>query len=147
MCRVRRYNRREMSVGTFRHRVAIGATEAGPYVPVEALVDTGATYSLFPRPLLSRLGVVPHDQAEFILADGRTITRELAILVVRIGDRTRPAVCVVGDEDSDSLLGATTLELFGLAADPVNRRLVPAALYLYYHRLDRLLEQQAYPVA
>ncbi len=125
-----------MSVSTFRHRVAIGATEAGPYVPVEALVDTGATYSLFPRPLLSGLGVVPHDQAEFILADGRMIIRELATVVVRIGDRTRHALCIVGDEGDDSLLGATTLELFGLAADPVNGRLVPARLYLYSHRLD-----------
>ncbi len=129
-----------MSISTFRHQVAIGATEAGPFVPVEALVDTGATYSLFPRPLLSRLGVVPHDRAEFILADGRTIVRELAILVMRIGDRTRPAVCIIGDEGDDSLLGVTTLELFGLAADPVNHRLVPAALYLKSHRLDVLLD-------
>lgn len=135
----RGYDREEMSISTFRHRVSIGATEAGPYVTVEALVDTGATYSLFPRPLLSRLGVVPHDRAEFILADGRTITRELATVVMRIDDRTRHTLCIVGDEEDDSLLGATTLELFGLMADPVNHRLVPAALRLYSHRLGPLL--------
>jgi clan AA aspartic protease len=97
------------------------------------LVNTGATHSLFPRPLLARLGVAPHDQAEFILADGRTITRDLARVVVKIDTRTRHALCIVGDDGDHALLGATTLELFGLAADPVNRRLVPAPLYLAAH--------------
>ena len=124
-------------MGLFRQRVEIGATDAGPFAPVDALVDTGATYSLFPGRLLSQLGVMPHDRAEFILADGRTITRELAIVVMRIGHRTRPAVCIIGDDESHSLLGATTLELFGLAADPVNQRLVPTPLYLMPHRLTR----------
>ena len=124
-------------MGLFRQRVEIGATDAGPFAPVDAVVDTGATYSLFPRNLLSRLGVVAHDRAEFILADGRTIVRELAIVVIRIGDRTRPAVCIIGDDEGHSLLGATTLELFGLAADPVNGRLVPTPLYLLTHRLTQ----------
>ena len=123
-------------MGTFRHSVEIGTTAIGPYISVEALVDTGATYSLFPRPFLTRLGVVPHDRAEFTPADGRTIVRELATVVVRIGSKTRHALCIVGDENSEALLGATTLELFGLAADPVNRRLVPAPLYLAAHRTN-----------
>jgi len=124
-----------MSMGTFQHRIDVAVNERGPYVSVEAWVDTGATYSLFPRPLLTRLGVVPHDRAEFVLADGRTIVRELATVVVRIGGRIRFALCIVGDEESGALLGATTLELFGLAADPVNRRLVPVRLHLAAHRV------------
>ena len=32
---------------------------------------------------------------------------------------------------------STTLELFGLAADPVNQRLVPTPLYLLPHRLTQ----------
>ena len=122
-------------MGLFRQRVEIGATDAGPFAPVDAVVDTGAIYSLFPGGLLSRLGVMPHDRAEFILADGRTITRELATVVVRIEDRTRHALCIVGDDEGHSLLGATTLELFGLAADAVNGRLVPTPLYLLLHHI------------
>jgi len=123
-------------MGLFRQRVEIGATDAGLFAPVDAVVDTGATYSLFPRSLLARLGVTAHDQAEFIVADGRTIVRELAIVTVRIGDRSRPVVCIIGD-DAHSMLGATTLEMFGLAVDPVNQRLVPTPLYLLSHPIIR----------
>jgi clan AA aspartic protease len=117
-------------MGTFRCTVEIAATGDGPFERVEALVDTGATYSQFPRSLLARLGVSPHDRAEFVLADGRTVLRDLATVVVRLEGRVRHVLCVVGDDGTEPLLGATTLELFGLAADPVNRRLVRATLYL-----------------
>lgn len=117
-------------MGTFRHPAAVAATEHGPFVLVEALVDTGATYSLFPRTLLTRLGIMPHDRAEFVLADGRNIVRELATVVLRLDDRMRHVLCIVGEDRDEPLLGATALELFGLTADPVNRRLVPATLYL-----------------
>ncbi len=117
-------------MGTFRQVVEIGPSDAGPFEPVEAVVDTGATFSQFPRSLLSRLGVRPIEQQEFTLADGRRVAREVAVVTVRLGGRTRPTVCVVGDEGVPALLGAVTLESFGLAADPVNRRLVPAELYL-----------------
>ena len=36
--------------------------------------------------------------------------------------------CSASDEESQALLGAYTLEAFSLAADPVNRRLVPVEL-------------------
>ncbi len=115
---------------TFRHPAAVAATEHGPFVLVEALVDTGATYSLLPRSLFTRLGVAPHDRAEFVLADGRRIVRELVTVVFRLDDRTRHVLCIVGENGDEPLMGATALELFGLTADPVNRRLVPATLYL-----------------
>ena len=117
-------------MGTFRHPVEIAATEAGPFAQVEAIVDTGATYSMFPRPLIAQLSISPQEQAEFVLADGRRVLRDLAIVTVRLDGRIRPSVCVVGDDGAEALLGAVTLESFGLAADPVNRRLVSAPLYL-----------------
>jgi clan AA aspartic protease len=117
-------------VSTFKYPVEVAAVESGTFVSVEALVDTGATYSLFPRTLMARLGVVSHDRAEFVLADGRSVTRELATVVLRLEGRTRHALCIVGEDGHEPLLGATTLELFGLIPDPVNRRLVPATLYL-----------------
>jgi len=49
-------------MGTFRHPVELSATAAGPFVMVQAVVDTGATDSLLPRPLLTQLGVVPHNK-------------------------------------------------------------------------------------
>jgi hypothetical protein len=41
-----------------------------------------------------------------------------------------PTVCIIADDGQLTLLGAVTQETFGLAADPVNRRLVPAELFL-----------------
>ncbi len=117
-------------MGTFRQRVEVGFSEAGPFAPVDALVDTGATYTLLPRAVVAPLGVQPRERGEFILADGRTVEREIAIVVVRLDGRTRPTVCVIDEAAPNALLGAVTLEEFGLAADPVNRRLIPAPKYL-----------------
>ena len=115
---------------TFRQMVEVGPGPAGPFVPVEAVVDTGATFSQFPRSVLASLGVVPIEQQEFTLADARKVVRDIAAVSVRLDGRTRPTVCVIADDGSPALLGAVTLETFGLAADPVNRRLVRAELYL-----------------
>jgi predicted aspartyl protease len=110
--------------------VEVGPSDAGPFERVEAVVETGATFSQFPRSLLARMGVRPVEEQEFTLADGRRVRREVAVVTVRLEGRTRPTVCVVGDDGVPSLLGALTLQMFGLAADPVNRRLIPAELYL-----------------
>ncbi len=118
-------------MGTFRYSMEVGRSDAGPFEQVEAVVDTGATFSQFPRSLLARLGVTPVEQREFTLADSRRIVRDIAIVTVRLEGRTRPTVCVVGEDGGPSLLGAVTLETFGLAADPVNRRLIQAELYLF----------------
>jgi hypothetical protein len=40
------------------------------------------------------------------------------------------SACIVGGSGNEPLPGATTLELFGLTADSVHQRLVPATLYL-----------------
>lgn len=110
--------------------VEIGALDGGPFEPVDALVDTGATYTFLPRNLLDRLGVRPDDTCPFVLADGRQLTYPTAWIRVRIDGRTQPTIAVFGDPDADPLLGAFTLEGFRLAADPVNRRLVPVPALL-----------------
>ena len=51
-------------------------------------------------------------------------------MTVRLDGRVLPTVCVMADDGQPALLGAVTLETFGLTVDPVNRRLVPAELYL-----------------
>lgn len=117
-------------MGTFQQRIEVAATREGPFVSVDMLVDTGATYTLLPRRISDELGVGPHQQEEFILADGRTVMREIAEVFVRLGGRVVTTLCIIGDDDDQPLLGAYTLEGFGLAADPVNRRLVTSRKYL-----------------
>jgi aspartyl protease family protein len=112
-------------VGTFTVEIEIGDPRGERWERVEALVDTGASYTWLPADLLARLGVVPERRREFQIADGRIIERDLAVTMARWDGDALPTLVVFGDEGSPVLLGAYTLEGFGLAADPVNRRLLP----------------------
>ena len=112
-------------MGTFRVAVEIGDPEGRRYEPVEALVDTGATYTSVPRPLLEALGVIPHTRARFRLADGHHVEREIGHAWIKIGDHTAVTIVVFADPDSPALLGAYALEGLLLAPDPVAGRLIP----------------------
>ena len=112
-------------MGTFRVEVEVGDPEGRRYERVEALVDTGATYTSLPRPLLEALGVTPHARDSFVLADGRHVERDIGRAWIRVGVRIEVTLVVFADPGSPVLLGAYALEGLRLAADPVARRLVP----------------------
>jgi clan AA aspartic protease len=114
-------------MGTFRVEVDVGDPEGRRYERVEAVVDTGATYTSLPRPLLEALGVMPHARASFVLADGRRVEREIARTWIRIDDRIEMTLVVLAEPGHPPLLGAYALEGLRLAADPVARRLVPVS--------------------
>jgi aspartyl protease family protein len=111
-------------VGTFRVALEIGDPEGSRWETVEALVDTGASYTLVPRHLLLSLGVRTTFRRPFTLADGRQVDCEMAETRVRLDGQTRTTLVIFGEEGAVPLLGAYTLEGFGLAPDPVNRRLI-----------------------
>jgi clan AA aspartic protease len=92
---------------------------------IEALVDTGATYSVLPRSVLDRLGVSPKDRMAFSLADERIVEYDLGEVSIELGDKERTVLVVFGPDQAQPLLGATTSELFGLGVDPVAQRLIP----------------------
>ena len=105
--------------------VEIGDPQGQRWERVEALVNTGATYTTLPASLLRRLGVVPHDRASFRLGDGGRIELEIGRTWVRIGANGEFSLVVFGQGASEPLLGAVTLEEFRLAPDPLVQRLVP----------------------
>jgi len=90
-----------------------------------ALVDTGALYSWIPGRILRELGLEPTDQIEFVMANGKVETREMTEAVVRLSGQVRHTIFVFGEGTDQVLLGAYTLEGFGLAVDTRNKRLVP----------------------
>lgn len=112
-------------VGTFHQRIAIAATPEGPFVEMQALVDTGATYTLVPSPILEELGVTPFATWPIVTADGRTIEKGIGFAILRLNGEAFPNPCIFGDPGTEPLLGAVTLEIFRLAADPVGERLIP----------------------
>ena len=114
--------RYKSAVGTFQVQLEVGGPGRDRFEPVDALVDTGSTYTVLPRALLRELGVSVNSRARFVLADGSEVERDLGRAWVRFEDREQYTLVVFGD---DPLLGAVTLEEFLLAPDPVARRLVP----------------------
>ena len=112
-------------MGTFRVEIGIGDQQGLQYEYVEALVDSGATYNILPASLLRRLGVEVWRSGTFSLADGRSIRRDLGQTRVRLNGDEAIAPVVFGDEGVQPLLGAVTLEIFGLGIDPVRMRLIP----------------------
>lgn len=109
---------------TFSVNMEIGDSRGEVWEAVDALVDTGSTYTWIPTQVLERLEVRPQFQREFETADGRIVQRDLAIAMVRWNGETMPTLVVFGGATDAVLMGAYTLEGFALAADPVNRRLV-----------------------
>src|SRR3972149_5983394 len=112
-------------MGTFRPNLEIGDPQGQRYESVESLVDTGSSYTWAPGDLLKRLGVGPQFRMEFETAAGRVIERDVAQTWVRHDSNAHISFVVFGEEGSLPLLGAYTLEGFGLAPDPLRQRLVP----------------------
>jgi predicted aspartyl protease len=112
-------------VGTFNVTIEVAAGPDGPFEPIDAMVDTGATFTVVPASILRRLGVEVTRQVGFVLADGTRIERDAGWMVVRVDGEESPSPVVFGEDDAPVLLGAVTLEVLLLGVDPVNERLVP----------------------
>src|SRR3990172_4453255 len=112
-------------MSVFRVTIEVQDARGEGFQPLEALVDTGATWTWIPRDILGRLGYTPTLKRSLRTADNRIIERDAGWIHLRIGEETSPSLCIFGDEGSEVLLGAFTLEGFSLAPDPVNERLVP----------------------
>ncbi len=112
-------------MGNFR--VTLGVSDSGRahFEHIEALVDTGATYTQLPASLIGSLGVAPLGTLSFRLVNGQSVMRDVGEAPLQIDDMVRTSPVIFGDDESDILLGAVTLEVFGLGVDPVNQKLSP----------------------
>jgi predicted aspartyl protease len=95
----------------------------------ESLVDSGAVYSVVPKNILKNLGIKPTSSEEFILANGEIIKRPIENAYFGYQGKVRAAPVVFGDKGV-FLLGATTIEAFGLILDPIRRELRPLPIVL-----------------
>jgi 4a-hydroxytetrahydrobiopterin dehydratase len=109
------------------------------------VVDTGAFYTLVPASLLHELGVQATFRRHFEIADGRTIERDVGEVAVRLDGKIIHTLCVFGDEGSEPLLGAFTLEGFAVLPDPVNKRLTPLETLPLLASTDTLVAKHCVP--
>lgn len=99
-------------------------------VDEQFLVDSGAVYSLVPRTDLERIGIEPHSRRSFILANGEQVEREIGSAIFEYLGQRGDSLVIFGEEGDSPLLGATTLEGFGLVLDPFRRELKPLPMLL-----------------
>jgi clan AA aspartic protease len=104
-------------------RILVAKDLGSTPVPVRALVDTGATYSMIPRRILTSLGVTPTEKMPIRLGDGRRKTRDLGLAAVRYGKHATPTWVLFGEPGDTIVLGALTLEELALQVDPKSRTL------------------------
>lgn len=123
-------------MGTFRQQIELGDFQGSRFTSVEALVDTGASYTSVPQDVLHNLRIEPTEERRFVLANGQRVTYGMTWVRVRIDHQEHPTLVVFGDTGSQVLLGAVTLEEFGLGVDPLNLRLVPVEAFLVGIRED-----------
>ncbi|MYC37730.1 MAG: Retroviral aspartyl protease [Chloroflexi bacterium] len=111
-------------MGTFTVSLTVGNLETGATETVNALVDTGATYSMIPASVLERIGITPTRSRRLRIASGERVERQTALAFFETEGYEGEARVVFGPEGL-YLLGATALEDMLLVVDPVSKRLVP----------------------
>ena len=93
----------------------------GKSTVLNAIVDTGATFTKIPLYVANELGLEAKYETKVELGDGHIITRKLAPAEVEIEDVRRLILVSIGEEKP--LLGYTTLELLGFKVNPITGKL------------------------
>lgn len=99
-------------------------------IEADFLVDSGAAYTVLPQALVKKLDLKPSFKQEFILADGRKVTRNISSAFIEYQGREVASPVVLGRERDSLLLGSLTLEALGLILNPFERKLYPAKLMM-----------------
>ena len=111
-------------MGEFYWPIGVWSTDGERLETVDALVDTGASYSLFPRSMLERLGIEKRFVLSFEQADGGVIDRDVGQAVLVINGSESSMRVIFGEDDADPLIGSNALQEFLLLVDPVGEQLV-----------------------
>ena len=112
-------------MSTFTVNLGIADRRRERYVTVDALVDTGATYTSLPSSILADLGIEQKEVRRFRIADNRVVEFPVGEALLRLEDREFTAVVIFASDAATPLVGMKTLEMFGLGVDPIEERLVP----------------------
>lgn len=95
-----------------------------------ALVDTGATFSVLPIALARELAIEATDTTTVETAAG-PLEMELGWAIIEVGDRRTPSPVLIAEHAEHVLLGVVTLEILGLGVDPRKGELTEVNALLY----------------
>lgn len=118
-----------MTMGTFTAKFRIWNPDHPDRVEdLEAIVDTGAAFSWISRARLERLGVSPSRRMPFRTIEGHVLERDMAAVYVSSNGYSVPDVVVMTEPGEVEVLGVHSIEGLGLAADPIQKKLVPTVM-------------------
>jgi len=112
-------------MGTFYVAIQVADRFRERHVSVDAMVDTGSTYTSLPESLLAELGIEREESDIFELADSRLVEYGMGETRVRLEGRELTVPVIFAADDAVPLVGMTTLEILRLGIDPVAEKLVP----------------------
>jgi clan AA aspartic protease len=96
---------------------------------VDALVDTGATWTSVPRSLVTNLNLRHEGSVRVNTAAGAQ-ELEHSFARIEVAGKSLVTHLLISDSLPTVLIGVTTLEALGLAVDPPKERLVESEVYL-----------------
>ena len=116
-------------MGTFYVTIQVADRFRERYVNVDAMVDTGSTYTSLPETLLEELGIEREETDVFELADNRLVEYDLGDIRLRLEGREHYVPVIFAPDNATPLVGAVTLEIMRLGIDPVAEKLVPVTAF------------------
>jgi len=117
-------------MGTFSVEALVAARQTPEQrEPIELLVDSGSTYTWIATARLRALSVAPTERRRVVTIEGQVVERDAAEVLITLEGRTLHTICLFGNAGDLDVLGAVTLEGFGLGIDPVQRKLIPVIQY------------------
>jgi predicted aspartyl protease len=107
-------------------------TVSGPYgqYTVDAVVDPDAAYSSVPAPALIEMGIQPVRMVRLKAADGRAHFRQIGRALTTVASQEDIAPILFGEPGEPTVLGAATLAVLMLRADPETRTVIQAEGWL-----------------
>ena len=118
-------------MGNFSVPIQISKPYGGELVAMDALVDTGATYCVFPGDVLESLGIAAAENRFFDIANNNVVEFPVGYVTIGLARKQIITLAVFGPSGISPRIGALALEVAGLAPDydrqiltPVNALLV-----------------------
>jgi len=113
-------------MGTFSAKVKLASmAQPGRSIEIEALVDTGASFSWIGREKLESLGIHPISRIPMRMITRQVLEREVAPVVFSADGRSGGDTVVVAEPGEMEVIGAHTLQTLSMIADVVQEKLVP----------------------
>ena len=114
----------------FEIKVILGNPDSKEKMEVTGLVDTGATLTVIPRRVANSLKILPKSTANVMTAGG-PIEIDISSAEIEVSGKRDVVRIAISDVIDKVLIGVTTLEILGLAVDPISGQLKESTYLLY----------------